>query len=261
MGCPPLTTPLTPTDPSLVGIPGLGISAFPSSPGPPHSVGEGEMREREAGHGHPPQAPMVGPAAPAAAPASLAPGLMEIRAVALRKVAIKGVHSGLYLCMGADGRMLGLVGAARGRAGGAWPGASGPAGQGRGAGPEPRLLASSRSRAHSAEGVGGCLAARAGSSERPAPLGGSLGSQPAVQRRENGSKPPLHVQWSQRPPRPLAVCDSTGKPAAGLCRLGLLSGGPRIGPPPLPAESFKNKRKFGSFTKGHSPNNSGESDI
>ncbi|XP_036282951.1 fibroblast growth factor 19 [Pipistrellus kuhlii] len=34
--------------------------------------------------------------------------LMEIRAVALRKVAIKGVHSGLYLCMGADGRMLGL---------------------------------------------------------------------------------------------------------------------------------------------------------
>lgn len=91
------------------------------------------MRERGAGHGHPPQAPMVGPAAPAAAPASLAPGLMEIRAVALRKVAIKGVHSGLYLCMGADGRMLGLVGAARGRAGGAWPGAS-RAGEGRWAG-------------------------------------------------------------------------------------------------------------------------------
>ncbi|KAM7087152.1 fibroblast growth factor 19 [Molossus nigricans] len=34
--------------------------------------------------------------------------LVEIRAVALRKVAIKGVHSVLYLCMGADGRMLGL---------------------------------------------------------------------------------------------------------------------------------------------------------
>ncbi|XP_011380786.1 fibroblast growth factor 19-like [Pteropus vampyrus] len=36
--------------------------------------------------------------------------LVEIRAVALRNVAIKGVHSVRYLCMGADGRMLGLVG-------------------------------------------------------------------------------------------------------------------------------------------------------
>ncbi|EPQ06632.1 Fibroblast growth factor 19 [Myotis brandtii] len=35
-------------------------------------------------------------------------GLVEIRAVALRKVAIKGVHSALYLCMEGDGRMLGL---------------------------------------------------------------------------------------------------------------------------------------------------------
>ncbi|XP_036179848.1 fibroblast growth factor 19 [Myotis myotis] len=34
--------------------------------------------------------------------------LVEIRAVALRKVAIKGVHSALYLCMEGDGRMLGL---------------------------------------------------------------------------------------------------------------------------------------------------------
>lgn len=36
-------------------------------------------------------------------------GLVEIRAVALRTVAIKGVHSVRYLCMGADGRMQGLV--------------------------------------------------------------------------------------------------------------------------------------------------------
>nr|XP_060464020.1 fibroblast growth factor 19 [Panthera onca] len=35
--------------------------------------------------------------------------LVEIRAVALRTVAIKGVHSVRYLCMGADGRMQGLV--------------------------------------------------------------------------------------------------------------------------------------------------------
>ncbi|XP_039696329.1 fibroblast growth factor 19 [Pteropus medius] len=35
--------------------------------------------------------------------------LVEIRAVALRNVAIKGVHSVRYLCMGADGRMLGLL--------------------------------------------------------------------------------------------------------------------------------------------------------
>ncbi|XP_066216444.1 fibroblast growth factor 19 [Saccopteryx leptura] len=34
--------------------------------------------------------------------------LVEIRAVALRNVAIKGVHSVRYLCMGSDGRMLGL---------------------------------------------------------------------------------------------------------------------------------------------------------
>ncbi|XP_069326395.1 fibroblast growth factor 19 [Eulemur rufifrons] len=34
--------------------------------------------------------------------------LLEIRAVALRTVAIKGVHSVRYLCMGADGRMQGL---------------------------------------------------------------------------------------------------------------------------------------------------------
>ncbi|XP_008586904.1 PREDICTED: fibroblast growth factor 19 [Galeopterus variegatus] len=34
--------------------------------------------------------------------------LVEIRAVALRTVAIKGVHSVRYLCMGADGRMQGL---------------------------------------------------------------------------------------------------------------------------------------------------------
>lgn len=39
------------------------------------------------------------------------PGLVEIRAVALRTVAIKGVRSVRYLCMGADGRMQGLVGA------------------------------------------------------------------------------------------------------------------------------------------------------
>lgn len=42
------------------------------------------------------------------------PGLMEMRAVALRTVAIKGVHSGRYLCMGADGRMQGLVGVSAG---------------------------------------------------------------------------------------------------------------------------------------------------
>ena len=53
-------------------------------------------------------------------------GLMEIRAVALSTVAIKGERSVLYLCMDADGKMQGLVGAsvlpdARGR---------GPAGQG-----------------------------------------------------------------------------------------------------------------------------------
>ncbi|XP_040826586.1 fibroblast growth factor 19 [Ochotona curzoniae] len=35
--------------------------------------------------------------------------LLEIRAVALRTVAIKGVHSVRYLCMGADGRMRGLL--------------------------------------------------------------------------------------------------------------------------------------------------------
>lgn len=47
--------------------------------------------------------------------ASLAPALVEIRAVALRNVAIKGVHSTRYLCMGADGRMRGLVGVTTGR--------------------------------------------------------------------------------------------------------------------------------------------------
>ncbi|XP_036918394.1 fibroblast growth factor 19 [Sturnira hondurensis] len=35
--------------------------------------------------------------------------LVEIRAVALRNVAIKGVQSLRYLCMGGDGRMLGLL--------------------------------------------------------------------------------------------------------------------------------------------------------
>lgn len=49
---------------------------------------------------------------PAAVVASLTPGLVEIRAVALRNVAIKGVQSLRYLCMGGDGRMLGLVGVA-----------------------------------------------------------------------------------------------------------------------------------------------------
>lgn len=39
----------------------------------------------------------------------LRPGLLEIRAVALRTVAFKGVHSSRYLCMGADGRMRGQV--------------------------------------------------------------------------------------------------------------------------------------------------------
>lgn len=65
--------------------------------------------------------------------ASPASGLVEIRAVALRKVAIKGVHSALYLCMEVDGRMLGLVGVANRRE------ALGPrpAGRGRGAGSDP----------------------------------------------------------------------------------------------------------------------------
>ncbi|XP_002821459.2 fibroblast growth factor 19 [Pongo abelii] len=35
--------------------------------------------------------------------------LLEIKAVALRTVAIKGVHSVRYLCMGADGKMQGLL--------------------------------------------------------------------------------------------------------------------------------------------------------
>ncbi|XP_069917626.1 fibroblast growth factor 19 [Oryctolagus cuniculus] len=35
--------------------------------------------------------------------------LLEIRAVALRTVAFKGVHSSRYLCMGADGRMRGQL--------------------------------------------------------------------------------------------------------------------------------------------------------
>lgn len=47
--------------------------------------------------------------------ASFEPGLVEIRAVALRNVAIKGVQSVRYLCMGADGRLLGLVGVTTGR--------------------------------------------------------------------------------------------------------------------------------------------------
>ncbi|XP_049636852.1 fibroblast growth factor 19 [Suncus etruscus] len=34
--------------------------------------------------------------------------LLEIRAVALRTVAIRGLHAARYLCMGADGRMLAL---------------------------------------------------------------------------------------------------------------------------------------------------------
>lgn len=38
------------------------------------------------------------------------PGLMEIRAVALSTVAIKGERSVLFLCMDADGKMQGLVG-------------------------------------------------------------------------------------------------------------------------------------------------------
>lgn len=65
--------------------------------------------------------------------ASLASGLVEIRAVALRKVAIKGVHSARYLCMEGDGRMRGLVGVAN------WREAlgPGPAGRGRGAGSDP----------------------------------------------------------------------------------------------------------------------------
>lgn len=45
----------------------------------------------------------------------LRPGLLEIKAVALRTVAIKGVHSVRYLCMGADGKMQGLVSVPTGR--------------------------------------------------------------------------------------------------------------------------------------------------
>lgn len=64
------------------------------------------------------------------------PGLVEIRAVALRTVAIKGVHSVRYLCMGADGRMQGLVGAcsglnALGRGTYSCPGGGGLPGRGR----------------------------------------------------------------------------------------------------------------------------------
>lgn len=60
---------------------------------------------------HPPHPRVVGPAGPRCSFLLLSrPGLVEIRAVALRTVAIKGVHSVRYLCMGADGRMQGLVG-------------------------------------------------------------------------------------------------------------------------------------------------------
>lgn len=76
---------------------------------------------------HQPLSRVVGPAGPGCSFVLFSrTGLMEIRAVALSTVAIKGERSVLYLCMDADGKMQGLVGVsvlpdARGR---------GPAGQG-----------------------------------------------------------------------------------------------------------------------------------
>lgn len=100
-----------------MGTPGLGTSASHSSSEPLDSV---KRRENGVWWGHGqvlhPTASMCrgGLRGPAAVVASLTPGLVEIRAVALRNVAIKGVQSLRYLCMGEDGRMLGLVGGTMG---------------------------------------------------------------------------------------------------------------------------------------------------
>lgn len=105
--------PLAPTYP-FWETPGFGTSALlPGAPRRSRSWGVGGWH---AGwctdRTHVPWAPR-----PRLQPfSSLEPGLVEIRAVALRSVAIKGVHSVRYLCMGADGRMLGLVGVATWRA-------------------------------------------------------------------------------------------------------------------------------------------------
>lgn len=80
------------------------------SPGPQTSRGTGGW----GGTGprtHQPFPRVVGPAGSGCSfLLSSRPGLMEIRAVALSTVAIKGERSVLYLCMGADGKMQGLVG-------------------------------------------------------------------------------------------------------------------------------------------------------
>lgn len=104
------------------------VSANPPLPGTPdlgtwesHSIPRvlGSTRRQGSGGGpgpaRPPHPRVGGPAGPGCSLLLLSrPGLVEIRAVALRTVAIKGVYSDRYLCMGADGRMQGLVGVSAG---------------------------------------------------------------------------------------------------------------------------------------------------
>lgn len=116
-------------DPPFRGTPGLGTWAFHSHPGPPDLERGwwGRGLGRKGLYTHQPLSRVVGPAGSGCSSVLFSrTGLMEIRAVALSTVAIKGERSVLYLCMDADGKMQGLVGAsvlpdARGR---------GPAGQG-----------------------------------------------------------------------------------------------------------------------------------
>lgn len=107
----PDTTRLASAYPSLLRTPGLGTSAFRSLPETPDARGAGAVGVGGARAHAPTASACYGPrGSRLKLSASLEPGLVEIRAVALRNVAIKGVDSVRYLCMGADGRMLGLVG-------------------------------------------------------------------------------------------------------------------------------------------------------
>uniref|UniRef100_A0A2K6A8G4 Fibroblast growth factor n=2 Tax=Mandrillus leucophaeus TaxID=9568 RepID=A0A2K6A8G4_MANLE len=74
---------------------------------PPDTAPDARERHRLVDRPHPRGPSPGGPGCSFSLP--LRPGLLEIKAVALRTVAIKGVHSVRYLCMGADGKMQGLL--------------------------------------------------------------------------------------------------------------------------------------------------------
>lgn len=134
MGYPPLTTPFGSYRPFTRGNPRTWHLGVPLPPWAPNSVRRWGRWGQGTGTDHIHLSWV--PRSWLQLFASLASGLVEIRAVALRKVAIKGVHSALYLCMGGDGRMLGLVGVAHRRE----ALGRGPAGRGRGAGSDPGFL-------------------------------------------------------------------------------------------------------------------------